>query len=374
MGKFKYCSKCGAKLQDNNNFCNKCGMKLNKKSSFISWKIFLLALLVAGVVIFEIMRKEIINCITPTTSLDLNSFTNIILFDNNSPGLWGIVMIGSFATIIINEWILYKKSVNKYWTIFNRSLNLIGWIIFLFGMSIGSASGDNGENIGNFVFVIFSMLLLLVIFSLGTYHIYEKKLQGELGDKFWKRFRGVVIAIFTVFTIFDSFVIFETYINGKISYIEMVNKNREKKGTNAVTQIRKIFSNCELKLNGEDAINYQDCTMHVVRENNDMPLAFCNNNDEYNFQIYMDKYDRFQYYPDTIAEDNAQGVIGNNEYSCMYLSIHMTDSGKLMIKIDPADGKSHNYELKDNDGIPSLNGTLEVCGCSPEPASFTLAN
>lgn len=372
MEKFKYCSKCGAKLQDNNNFCSKCGVKLNEDSGFMSWKIFLLALLIAGILIFALMRKEIMNCIIPTNSVDLNSFSNLDQFNWDSAGLFEAMLTTIVAIVAINEWTLYRKYVGKYWRIFRGLLALVGWIIFA-GSTV-SLSG--GNNVYNFM-VLIGILLILVMFGLSIYHeilLQKGKRQSKLGSKFWKRFRGIVVATLTVFVVLDSFVIFETDIVGKPSYVRRVYQNREAKGKKAVKQIREIFSNCELKLNGETAIDYQNCTLHMVQENG--PLAFFEDHNLVDsFEVYMDTGDEFQYYPSVIADDNAQGVIGTkNAYGYMYLDISMTDSGKLKIKIQPLHGNKHNYKLKVHNGIPSLDGTLEVNGCAPAQASFTLAN
>lgn len=367
MEKFEYCSKCGAKLQDNNNFCSKCGVKLNEDSGFMSWKIFLLALLVAGILIFALMRKEIMNCITPTTSVDLNSISYLDQLDNDSiTGIWEVMITIIVAIVAINEWTLYKKYINKRWKNFRDILDLICGILFAF-----SIEGIFGGLLASCTF-----LLVVLMFILLVYHesLLQEKKQSKLGPKFWKMFRGIVVAILTVFVIFDSFVIFETDIVGKTSYEKRVYQNREVKGKKAVKQIREIFSNCELKLNGETAIDYQNCTLHMVQENG--PLDFFEDHNLVDsFEVYMDTGDEFQYYPSVIADDNAQGIIGTKSaYGYMYLDISMTDSGKLKIKIQPLHGNKHNYKLKVRNGIPSLDGTLDVYGCAPAQASFTLAN
>ena len=374
MAKSRYCSECGEKMQSNEKYCSKCGTKVNKINNFIDVKAFLLALLVVGTLIFLMMRKDIINCIIPTTSVNLNSLGILEQYDFEDIDSFGRleVMIPVVVVIaVISEWTLYKKYTSNYWTIFRKILNLVGGIVFAISITCLSEK----SNVYDFLLVAVTFLLVLVIIGLSLYHtiVDEEGIKSKLGPIFWRKVRGITVATLTVFVILDGFVMFETNILGKPNYVQKIEQNRNVKGRKAVSQIRQIFSNCKLTLNGEDAINYQGCTMHIVREDN-TPLIFDDNTNKYTFCIYMDKDDEFQYYPDVIADDNAQGVIGNTKDNCMYLDMYMANSGKLIIKIDPVDGKSHSYELENNDGIPSLDGILEVCGCAPAQASFTLAS
>lgn len=374
MAKSRYCSRCGEKLQSGEKYCSKCGTKVNKTNNFIDIKIFLLTLLVAGTLIFLMMRKDIMNYIVPTTSVNLNSLGILEQYDFKNIDSFGsleIMLALVVAISVFSEWTLYKGYTNKYWHMFRIVLTLIDGSMLLGLTDCLSERND----ICDFLVVILILLVISIIVGFSIYHagVNDERTKLNLGPIFWKRMRGIMVATLTAFIIFDGFVMFETDILGKPNYVQKIEQNRNAKGKKAVSQIRQIFSNCKLTLNGEDAIDYQDCTMHVVREDN-TPLIFDNNTNKYTFCIYIDKDDEFQYYPDVIAGDNAQGVIGNTKDNCMYLDMYMANSGKLIIKIEPLYGKKHSYELKDNDGIPSLDGILEVCGCAPAQASFTLAS
>lgn len=374
-----YCSKCGNELKAGSKFCNKCGAKVKSRkiSKFMNLKYFWIALPIAAILLVTLVYPDIMNYLDPTTSLNMRSYA---YFQSKNSGIIYIflILLSSFLCMnfrdkVLNRLSSFLSGLAPFVLIFGI-LYLLNDIILFF----------KHHNVLAFV----STLIVEVIGILVIYHFFEnEKPEKDVKIKptFWKKLYGVVSAFFLVSIIIVGFSIIGSAF-GRMSYSEQVDYNRREEVTSTVKQLKKIFNDCQVNIDGEKAVDYTNCNLHFVNLDgskiNYQDLLSRAENDEANgedvdllFNVYMDNHDVYQYQDDVINEDAADDIIGSHKdfekNQSLSLEFEMTLTGKVKIKVTPLDGVDGEFQL--NSG-PSLDGTLNLTAMDPTQASFTTAN
>lgn len=374
-----YCSKCGNELKAGSKFCNKCGAKVKSRkiSKFMNLKYFWIALPIAAILLVTLVYPDIMNYLDPTTSLNMRSYA---YFQSKNSGIIYIflILLSSFLCMnfrdkVLNRLSSFLSGLAPFVLIFGI-LYLLNDIILFF----------KHHNVLAFV----STLIVEVIGILVIYHFFEnEKPEKDVKIKptFWKKLYGVVSAFFLVSIIIVGFSIIGSAF-GRMSYSEQVDYNRREEVTSTVKQLKKIFNDCQVNIDGEKAVDYTNCNLHFVNLDgskiNYQDLLSRAENDEANgedvdllFNVYMDNHDVYQYQDDVINEDAADDIIGSHKdfekNQSLSLEFEMTLTGKVKIKVTPLDGVDGEFQL--NSG-PSLDGTLNLTAMDSTQASFTTAN
>lgn len=374
-----YCSKCGNELKAGSRFCNKCGAKVKSRkiSQFMNLKYFWIALPIAAILLVTLVYPDIMNYLDPTTSLNMRSYA---YFQSKNSGIIYIflILLSSFLCMnfrdkVLNRLSSFLSGLAPFVLIFGI-LYLLNDIILFF----------KHHNVLAFV----STLIVEVIGILVIYHFFEnEKPEKDVKIKptFWKKLYGVVFAFFLVSIIIVGFSIIGSAF-GRMSYSAQVDCNRREEITGTVKQLKKIFNDCQVNIDGEKAVDYTNCNLHFVNLDgskiNYQDLLSRADSDEANgedvdllFSVYMDNHDVYQYQDDVINEDTANDIIGSHKdfekNQSLSLEFEMTPTGKVKIKVTPLDGVDGEFQL--NNG-PSLDGTLNLTAMDPTQASFTTAN
>lgn len=374
-----YCSKCGNELKAGSKFCNKCGAKVKSRkiSQFMNLKYFWIALPIAAILLVTLVYPDIMNYLDPTTSLNMRSYA---YFQSKNSGIIYIflILLSSFLCMnfrdkVLNRLSSFLSGLAPFVLIFGI-LYLLNDIILFF----------KHHNVLAFV----STLIVEVIGILVIYHFFEnEKPEKDVKIKptFWKKLYGVVFAFFLVSIIIVGFSIIGSAF-GRMSYSAQVDYNRREEITGTVKQLKKIFNDCQVNIDGEKAVDYTNCNLHFVNLDgskiNYQDLLSRADSDEANgedvdllFSVYMDNHDVYQYQDDVINEDTANDIIGSHKdfekNQSLSLEFEMTPTGKVKIKVTPLDGVDGEFQL--NNG-PSLDGTLNLTAMDPTQASFTTAN
>lgn len=378
-----YCSKCGNELKAGSKFCNKCGAKVKSRkiSEFMNLKYFWIALPIAAILLIMSAYPDLVNYIAPTSSLNMKGYTYI------QSKNFGILYI---FLVLLNSFLCMSLEHPFKGKILGRiSSFLSGLAPFLLPVNILIFVRDilllfKHHNISSFI----STLIVGVIGILVIYHFFaneKSEKDAKIKFTFWKKLYGVVFAFFVVSAIFGGFSIIGSAF-GRMSYSAQVDYNRREEITGTVKQLKKIFNDCQVNIDGEKAVDYTNCNLHFVNSDgskiNYQDLLSRAENDEANgedvdllFNVYMDNHDVYQYQDDVINEDAADDIIGSHKdfekNQSLSLEFEMTPTGKVKIKVTPLDGVDGEFQL--NNG-PSLDGTLKLTDIDPAQASFTTAN
>lgn len=368
------CLKCGYENNKDSKYCSKCGSKLKR---IVNIKYLLLTLPVMGLLVFSANYIEINNYITPTTSLNLTSF-NYRQHTYFSELTYIALIILISATILI--FFKIKSNPNK----FDKIVGFIFRIVCDFSTILESLLTAYLITLCTHLSIVPLLILSVIACVIGGLAIYDFlcKEDNKFSSLFWQKIRGITVASLIVLLIFSGFSFIETNIMGKRSYADQIQYNREKKVESAIDKIDRIFSNCELKINDEKAVDYTDCNLHLVNTDGDNKDnlyygldSFRTNKAEQSFEVYMDSDAIYKYYPYAITKYNAKRIIGNSEDDSLYITIKMKLNGKMTIEIKPEYGDNQEFNLKTIDGKPALNGTLGLADGYYEPQSiFTVVD
>lgn len=382
-----YCSKCGNELKAGSKFCNKCGAKVKSRkiSKFMNLKYFWIALPIAAILLIMSTYPDIVNYFDPTSSLNMK---NQFYIQSSFSGIKLIsLLLVNYSIILIFE--LQSKNFD-FGKFLKRSFNFLTKIspliilgsVLIFLNNISSGLFKYSFNIPAYI----SIITLIIIGILYIYHhlsAYAKNIKPK--SEFWNKLNGIASAFFVVSAIFGGFSIIGSAF-GRMSYSEQVDYNRREEVTGTVKQLKKIFNDCQVNIDGEKAVDYTNCNLHFVNSDgskiNYQDLLSRAENDEANgedvdllFSVYMDNHDVYQYQDDVINEDTANDIIGSHKDfkkgQSLSLEFEMTPTGKVKIKVTPLDGVDGEFQL--NNG-PSLDGTLKLTDIDPAQASFTTAN
>ncbi|WP_283599498.1 zinc ribbon domain-containing protein [Ligilactobacillus aviarius] len=382
-----YCSKCGNELKAGSKFCNKCGAKVKSRkiSKFMNLKYFWIALPIAAILLIMSTYPDIVNYFDPTSSLNMK---NQFYIQSSFSGIKLIfLLLVNYSIILIFE--LQSKNFD-FGKFLKRSFNFLTKIspliilgsVLIFLNNISSGLFKYSFNIPAYI----SIITLIIIGILYIYHhlsAYAKNIKPK--SEFWNKLNGIASAFFVVSAIFGGFSIIGSAF-GRMSYSAQVDYNRREEITGTVKQLKKIFNDCQVNIDGEKAVDYTNCNLHFVNLDgskiNYQDLLSRADSDEANgedvdllFSVYMDNHDVYQYQDDVINEDTANDIIGSHKdfekNQSLSLEFEMTPNGKVKIKVTPLDGVDGEFQL--NNG-PSLDGTLNLTAMDPTQASFTTAN
>ena len=444
-----YCSKCGNELKAGSKFCNKCGAKVKSRkiSKFMNLKYFWIALPIAAILLIMSAYPDFLNYIDPTSSLNAKNimyvqsnwwgtgcitltFENLICILimkyiatrkkfhgkvwNFIMGLFAIVYVlflgkmcqvfnfGKYITwvlallnlvcILITGYVVIKN--NFYGKIWNFITGLFVIIYVLPFLGMFQYTDSVKVNIGFYSFII--VICIVVNLVIGCFSVFQFVNYGnkaKFSSLFWKKFNGILFAVFLVTISLYGFVKVETAIGGK-SYCEQVEYNRGKKAVQDVKELKKIFNHCYLELDGREAVDYTNCNLHFVNDDgskinfNDIKNFFGNEQQPgyekdmiTNYYVYMDNDDRYEYQDDVITDDAAYDVIGSYKrfkkfkgLECFEVTLDMTPAGKTKIEVNPFFGITRKFYLNSNGNSLSLNGILDLHNMDPTQASFTTAD
>lgn len=378
-----YCSKCGNELKAGSKFCNKCGAKVKSRkiSKFMNLKYFWIALPIAAILLIMATYPDIVNYFDPTTSLNMKSYT---YFQSENSGISYIFLILLSSFLCIN---LKHHFKNKYLKYLSDFLTVVVPAVVAFSIIILAEKILLLFKHHNILAIVSALIVEAIGILVVYYFLINEKPEkdAKIKSTFWKKLYGVVFAFFVVSAIFGGFSIIGSAF-GRMSYSAQVDYNRREEVTGTIKQLKKIFNDCQVNIDGEKAVDYTNCNLHFVNLDgskiNYQDLLSRAENDEANgedvdllFSVYMDNHDVYQYQDDVINEDTANDIIGSHKdfekNQCLSLEFEMTPTGKVKIKVTPLDGADGEFQL--NNG-PSLDGTLNLTDIDPTQASFTTAN
>lgn len=382
-----YCSKCGNELKAGSKFCNKCGAKAKSRkiSKFMNLKYFWIALPIAAILLIMSVYPDIVNYFDPTSSLNMK---NQFYIQSSFSGIKLIfLLLVNYSIVLIFELQSKNFDLGKFLKRLFNFLTKISPLIILGSVLIFLANISSGLFKYSFnIPACISIITLIIIGILYIYHhlsAYAKNIKPK--SEFWNKLNGIASAFFVVLAIFGGFSIIGSAF-GRMSYSAQVDYNRREEVTGTIKQLKKIFNDCQVNIDGEKAVDYTNCNLHFVNSDgskiNYQDLLSRAENDEANgedvdllFSVYMDNHDVYQYQDDVINEDTANDIIGSHKdfekNQCLSLEFEMTPTGKVKIKVTPLDGADGEFQL--NNG-PSLDGTLNLTDIDPTQASFTTAN
>lgn len=378
-----YCSKCGNELKAGSKFCNKCGAKVKSRkiSKFMNLKYFWIALPIAAILLIMATYPDIVNYFDPTTSLNMKSYT---YFQSENSGISYIFLILLSSFLCIN---LKHHFKNKYLKYLSDFLTVVVPAVVAFSIIILAEKILLLFKHHNILAIVSALIVEAIGILVVYYFLINEKPEKDAKIKatFWKKLYGVVFAFFVVSAIFGGFSIIGSAF-GRMSYSAQVDYNRREEIMGTVKQLKKIFNDCQVNIDGEKAVDYTNCNLHFVNLDgskiNYQDLLSRADSDEANgedvdllFSVYMDNHDVYQYQDDVINEDTANDIIGSHKdfekNQSLSLEFEMTPTGKVKIKVTPLDGVDGEFQL--NNG-PSLDGTLNLTAMDPTQASFTTAN
>lgn len=378
-----YCSKCGNELKAGSKFCNKCGAKVKSRkiSKFMNLKYFWIALPIAAILLIMSAYPDFVNYFDPTTSLNMKSYT---YFQSENSGISYIFLILLSSFLCIN---LKHHFKNKYLKYLSDFLTVVVPAVVAFSIIILAEKILLLFKHHNILAIVSALIVEAIGILVVYYFLINEKPEkdAKIKSTFWKKLYGVVFAFFVVSAIFGGFSIIGS-VFGRMSYSAQVDYNRREEITGTVKQLKKIFNDCQVNIDGEKAVDYTNCNLHFVNSDgskiNYQDLLSRADSDEANgedvdllFNVYMDNHDVYQYQDDVINEDAADDIIGSHKdfekNQSLSLEFEMTPTGKVKIKVTPLDGVDGEFQL--NNG-PSLDGTLNLTAMDPTQESFITAN
>lgn len=161
---------------------------------------------------------------------------------------------------------------------------------------------------------------------------------------------------------------------------------RENKMNDTIQNIKIIFNNCDLQVNGIETVDYTGNQMHISSDNTSSKEEVINNSiyekvdnksplinvnaDYYNLDIYYDQNGSLDNNSDIVSVEKATyDIMGNTKKTALKISIALNNNGKPYIFLTFPNGCSYEYKLVHINGKPALKGNLNL-GYGIEKAVF----